>query len=84
MGWSGGKPRAVYVSPVQIIAVLVFLLLFLLSYFVLLPSEFARPIPTFFAFCYMIALFALSVVLAWLIVKVYDHVKRRFRATQES
>ena len=83
MGWSWGRPRAVYFSPLQIIAFLVFILLFLLSYYVLLPSEFARPIPTLFAFCYMIALFALSVFLAWSVVKVYRHIQKHSKQKQE-
>lgn len=81
MEWFGGRPHPVP-SPVQIIGILIFLLLFLLSYFVFLRSEFGQK-SSFFAFCYMIALFALSVLLAWFIVKAYLHVKRRLRPNQE-
>lgn len=80
--WSGGRPDAVYFSPVQIIAILVFILLFLLSYYVLLPSEFGQK-PSLFAFCYMIALFALSALLAWSIVKVCRHIQKRSKRKQE-
>jgi len=78
MGWSWGRPCAVYFSPAQIIAFLAFLLLFLLSYYVLLPSEFGQQF-SLFAFCYMIVLFALSVFLAWSVVKVYRHIQKRAR-----
>lgn len=83
MGWSWGRPRAVYISPIQIIAILVFLLLFLLSYYVLLPSEFGRTQPSLFAFCYMVALFALSVLLAWSMVKVCRIIKKHSKQKQE-
>jgi len=60
----------VYISLVQTLAFPVSLLLFLLSYYVLLQSEFGQQ-PSLFAFGYMIVPFAFSVLSAWSIVKFY-------------
>jgi len=81
---SGGRPSAVYFSPVQIIALLILILLFLLSY-VLMPSEFNQPpsLSAFlFAFFYIVALLALSVLLAWAIVKTYRQIQKHSKQKQ--
>jgi len=76
----GSRGHAVYYSPVQIIAIPVYILLVLLSY-ELVPSAFSQQ-PSFFMFCYIIVLFGPAVLLAWVIVKAYPHVKKRFRKSQ--
>jgi uncharacterized membrane-anchored protein len=74
--------RPAFFSPVLVVAFFIWLFLFVLSYYVFLPSEFSQP-PSLIMLVYVIALFVISVPLAMLLIKAFQNLRNRFQQTKQ-
>ena len=67
MGWSGGRPRAIYISSVQIIGLIIFVLFAVAGLMIGIVSNKA----TNLGFAYLIGTAIVSFPIAWALRKIY-------------